>query len=467
MQGRSLGLRGKKTCTPEDPRQAVDLDMERLLIRNARIIDPSTGRDEISSLILADGVIAHIGPPPPRWSEKVFDATGLVACPGFIDLHTHLREPGREDKETIASGTRAAAAGGFTTVCPIPNTCPVIDSQTGLKFILSRAESEAVVNVVPYAAVTRGQLGEEIVEFGDLVHYGARGFTDDGHPIMNAEIMRRALEYSAMFGVPVLDHCEDRHLAGEGQVHEGYYSMKLGLRGIPALAESVQVARDVELAAFTGGHIHIMHVSKRQSLEHIRRAKAAGVRVTCEVTPHHLTLTDAALESYDTYYKVNPPLGDAADREALLAALLDDTIDAIATDHAPHTDIEKDQPFAEAPNGVIGLETAFPVLYTYLVEPGRLSLMKLIEKLTVGPARVLGLLPRGTLSLGAPADLVLLNLAAEVRVTREFFFSKSWNSPWLGQRLVGSVEMTIVGGTIVYHRRAFLAKPRQLCSAAS
>jgi dihydroorotase len=432
--------------------------MGQLIIRNARVIDPASGRDEIASITITDGIIEHVGHVVQSSSADVFDATGLIACPGFIDLHTHLREPGREDKETIASGTRAAAAGGFTTVGAIPNTCPVIDSQTGLKFIISRAESDALVNVLPYAAVTRGQQGEEIVEFGDLVHYGARAFTDDGHPIMNGEIMRRALEYSAMFNVPILDHCEDRYLAGEGVVHEGYYATKLGLKGIPPLAESVQVARDVELAAFTGGRVHIMHVSKRQSLPHIRRGKAAGVRVTCEVTPHHLTLTDAALESFDTNLKVNPPIGDAHDRQALIEALLDDTIDCIATDHAPHTDIEKDQPFADAPNGMVGLETAFPVLYTELVKTGIVPLAKLIEKLTIGPARVLGLEPRGTLRPGAPADVVLLNLAEEVEVTESFFFSKSCNSPWLGARLHGAVVMTIVGGEVVYHNREFVSK---------
>ncbi len=427
--------------------------MARLIIRNARVIDPSCGRDEITSIAISDGLIEAIGPRLPSGEADVFEATGFVVCPGFIDLHTHLREPGREDKETIATGTRAAAAGGFTTVCAIPNTCPVIDSQTGLKFIIARAESDAVVRVLPYAAVTRCQQGEEIVEFGDLVHYGARGFTDDGQPIMNAEIMRRALEYSAMFNVPVLDHCEDRHLAAEGVVHEGYYATKLGLKGIPPLAESVQVARDVELAAFTGGRIHIMHVSKRQSLAHIRRGKAAGVRVTCEVTPHHLTLTDEALESFDTNLKVNPPIGDKDDQAALIAALLDDTIDCIATDHAPHTDIEKDLPFVEAPYGMVGLETAFIVLYTYLVETGRVPLMKLIEKLTIGPSRVLGLEPLGTLEVGAPADLVVLNLAEKTHVTPEFFFSKSFISPWLGAQLSGAVEMTLIGGRVVFRRQ--------------
>jgi dihydroorotase len=429
--------------------------MDALLIKNGRVIDPACGRDEVASVLIEEGVVRKIGRIRDARGAQVIDATGLLVCPGFIDLHTHLREPGREDKETIATGTRAAAAGGFTSVCAIPNTNPVIDSQTGLKFVLSRAETDAVVNVFPYAAATKGQAGEEIVEFGDLVYYGAKAFTDDGHPIMNSEIMRRALQYTAMFNVPILDHCEDETLASEGHMHEGFYSTKLGLKGIPAQAESTQVSRDVELAEFTGGHIHICHISKAESLEHVRRGKARGVRITCEVTPHHLTLTDAALETFDTAFKVNPPLGSERDRDALIEALLDGTIDCIATDHAPHTDIEKDQPLADAPCGMIGLETAFPVLYTRLVLPGRLPLPLLIEKLTAAPAKVMHLEPRGSLAEGNPADVVLINLDREVEVTEEMFFSKSHNSPYIGERLTGGIETTIVGGKIVFRNRAF------------
>lgn len=431
-----------------------------ILITNGRVIDPASGRDGEASILIRDGEIVEIGKPQAPKDCTTIDARGLVVCPGFIDLHTHLREPGREDKETIATGTRAAAAGGFTTVCAIPNTSPCIDAQTGLRFILSRAETDAVVNVVPYAAVTKGQAGEEIVEFGDLVYYGAKGFTDDGHPIMNSEIMRRALEYSSMFNVPILDHCEDLALSDGGVMHDGFYATRLGLKGIPAVAESIQVARDVELARFTGGHVHICHVSKAQSLEYVRRGKSQGVRVTCEATPHHLALTDAAMEGFDTAAKVNPPLGSEEDRDALLAALLDGTIDCIATDHAPHTDIEKDNPLTEAPFGMIGLETAFSVLYTRLVEPGKLPLATLIEKLTSAPARVLHLEPRGTLAKDAPADLVLLDLNHEWTVAKEELHSRSWNTPLLGERLKGRAVTTIVGGRLVMRNREMqLPKP--------
>lgn len=433
--------------------------MSTLLIENVRLLNPANGRDEKGSLLVRDGKIAQVGSGISAVDAEKIDGRGWLLAPGFIDLHTHLREPGREDKETIATGTRAAAAGGFTTVCPIPNTTPVIDSQTGLKFILTRAQTDALVNVLPYAAVTKGQAGEEIVEFGDLVHNGARGFTDDGRPVMNTEIMRRALEYSAMFGVPILDHCEDAALAHGGVMHEGDVSLRLGLKGIPAVAESVQVARDAELVMATGGHMHIMHVSKRESAEVLRQAKAQvqnrnprGGRLTAEVTPHHLTLTDEELSNFNTAAKVNPPLGSADDREAMIEALLDGTIDCIATDHAPHTDIEKDMPITDCPFGMVGLETAFALVYTHLVMPGRFALPFLLEKMTCAPADVLGLRPRGTLDEGAPADLVLIDLEREFEVTRSFFRGRSSNSPLIGRRLQGLVMRTFVSGRTVFER---------------
>ena len=425
--------------------------MTHLFIKNAHVLDPSQKLDGKMSVLITDGVIARVGTDIDQPEDaRVIDAEGLHLFPGFVDIHTHLREPGREDKETIATGTRAAAAGGFTAVCPIPNTNPVIDSQTGLRFVLARAETEGVVNVFPYASVTKGQDGEQIVEFGDLVQNGAKGFTDDGRPVMNNEIMRRALEYSAMFNVPVLDHCEDSHMAHGGCIHEGDVSAKLGLKGIPAIAESVQVARDVELAAFTGGHIHIMHVSKKESIEHIRHGKARGINVTAEVTPHHLTLTDEAVVNFDTAAKVNPPMGSESDRVALLEALLDGTIDCIATDHAPHTDIEKDLPVNECPFGMIGLETAFPLMYTRLVKPGIMTLPFLIERITAVPARIIHVDPRGTLAPGAPADITLVNLDEEFEITRDFFHSKSKNSPFIGDKFFGRIRKTIVGGEVVF-----------------
>jgi len=427
--------------------------MTTLLIRNAHIVDPSQGIDGPADVLVKNGTIEAIGADAAKNAgddAESIDAAGLHLFPGFVDIHTHLREPGREDKETIATGTRAAAAGGFTSVCPIPNTNPVIDSLTGLRFILARAESEGVVNVFPFASVTMGQNGEQIVEFGDLVHNGAVGFTDDGRPVMNNEIMRRALEYSAMFNVPVLDHCEDTPLAHGGCMHEGDVSARLGLKGIPGVAESIQVARDVDLAEFTGGHIHIMHVSKRESLTHIRAGKARGVKVTAEVTPHHLTLTDAAVSDFDTSAKVNPPMGAEEDRQAMLEALLDGTIDCIATDHAPHTDIEKDMPITECPFGMIGLETAFPLLYTRLVKPGIMSLPFLIERMTSRPAEIIHIAPRGTLAPGAPADITLVDLNEEFEVTRDFFHSKSRNSPFIGDKFQGRIKRTIVGGRTVF-----------------
>jgi dihydroorotase len=440
--------------------------MPSLLIQNARVLDPASGIDFSSgSVLVQDGKIARVAEQIPTGDlpagTETVDAAGQLLCPGFIDLHTHLREPGREDKETIATGTRAAAAGGFTSVCPIPNTTPVIDSQTGLKFVLARAETDAVVNVFPYAAVTKGQAGEEIVEFGDLVHNGAYGFTDDGRPVMNTEIMRRALEYSAMFNVPILDHCEDAHLAHGGVMHEGEVSVRLGLKGIPAIAESVQVARDAELVMTTGGHMHIMHVSKRESVEVLRRAKAqmaartngsARGRLTAEVTPHHLCLTDESLLGFDTAAKVNPPMGSEDDRQSLIDALLDGTIDCIATDHAPHTDIEKDFPITECPFGMVGLETAFALVYTTLVKTGRFSLPFLVEKMTSVPADILHLEPRGTLAQGAPADLVLIDLDREFEVTPRFFRGKSTNSPLIGRQLQGLVMRTFVNGRSVFTR---------------
>ncbi|OPZ09833.1 MAG: Dihydroorotase [candidate division BRC1 bacterium ADurb.BinA292] len=422
--------------------------MTTYLLQGGRILDPANQRDETADLWLVEGRIAT-RPTASLQPDEVLDCRGLIVAPGLIDMHVHLREPGREDKETIASGTRAAAAGGFTSVCAIPNTTPVIDSQTGIKFITSRSQTDAVVNVFPYAAVTKGQKGEELTEFGDLLQAGAVGFTDDGRPIMNNQVMRRALEYSVTFDTLILDHCEDLNLAEGGVMREGELATRLGLRGWPSVAESIQVARDAELSEFTGGRIHVMHVSTRASVEIIRQARARGVRISCEVTPHHLALTVEACRTYSTNAKCNPPIGPESDRLALIEGLLDGTIEVIATDHAPHTEMEKDLMFTDAPNGIIGMETAFGVLNTVLVRPGLMTLPDLISRMTANPARLLRI-DKGTLSDGADADVALLDPEQVWTVDPERLHSKARNCPWNGQQLVGRPVATFVGGELIY-----------------
>ncbi|MFP4381450.1 MAG: dihydroorotase [Candidatus Sumerlaeia bacterium] len=428
--------------------------MTTLLIKNGRIIDPANKRDEVADILVEDGKIADCGRDLGAQADETIDATGKIVCPGFIDMHVHLREPGREDKENIESGSRAAAAGGFTSICPMPNTSPVVDSAQGLQFLLSRAREKSVVHILPVAAVTQGQMGESITEFGDLVYYGAIAFSDDGNPIMNAEIMHRALEYTSMFNVPILDHCEDQMLAEGGQMRSGAMAMKLGLKGIPGAANSCQVARDIDLARYTGGRVHIQHLSVRASVEYIATAREKGINVTCEATPHHLTLTDACLEGYDTNYKMNPPLGSEDDRQALLEGLRSGVIDCIATDHAPHTDMEKDQVFDQAPNGVLGMETAFGVCYTDLVLKKEIDLNLLIEKMTIAPAKILNL-TKGTLSKGVDADITILDLDHEYTVDAKQFFSRSSNCPWHGAKLKGRALYTIVDGRVVFENGSF------------
>ncbi len=419
-----------------------------LVIKNGRILDPASGRDEVADLLIENGKVAKIG--KDLSGDETIDATGKLVTPGLIDMHVHLREPGREDKETIGSGSEAAAAGGFTSICPMPNTDPVCDSAQGLQFLASRARETAKVNVFPIGALTKGQKGEAIVEFGDMVYYGAVAFTDDGHPVMNAEIMRRGLEYTSMFNVPVLDHCEDLNLSGGGQMRAGAMASKLGLKGIPAAANSSQVARDIDLADYTDGHVHIQHASVKATVEYVRLAKQRGVNVTCEATPHHLTLTDECLATYDSNFKMSPPLGNEEDRQALIAGLRDGTIEAVATDHAPHTDMEKDSVFADAPNGVLGMETAFPVLYTKLVETGELELGTLIERMTAGPARILNL-KKGSLAEGVDADVAIFDLDETYTVDAQKFFSRSHNCPFDGWEVKGRTVATVVGGKVVFN----------------
>lgn len=430
--------------------------MSRMLIRGARVVDPANRRDEKADVLIENGLIAAVKKGLTAKGIKVLTADGLVLCPGFIDLHVHLREPGREDEETIASGTRAAAAGGFTTICCMPNTDPAIDSATDVNHILAVAQRDGVVHVHPIAAVTRQREGKEITEYGDLAKAGAVGFSDDGNPVVNAGILRRALEYTAMLGRPVMDHAELPDLIGGGVVHEGDVAARLGLRGVPVAAESACVARDIEIAAETGGHIHICHVSTARACQLIAEARRRKVRVTAEVTPHHLTLTEEAINGFDTAARVSPPLRTQADRDALRKALRDGIIDCIATDHAPHSAMEKDLPFNDAPPGMIGLDFAFALLYTELVVPEIIPLATLIERMTTGPARVIAS-PRGTLAPGAPADLTLLDLKGTTRVSRETVYSKSFNTPFLGRKFQGAVAHTLVDGRLVFSRGRIVA----------
>ena len=425
----------------------------RILIEGGRLIDPANNVDDVLDVLIEGGRIAALGPggaargtPSP---DRVLDAHGKVVCPGFVDLHVHLREPGREDMETIATGTRAAARGGFTSVCAMPNTNPVNDNQSVTEFVLDRAKREGAVNVYPVGAITKGQKGEELAEIGELVGAGCVAVSDDGKPVMNAEIMRRALEYAGMFGIPVIQHAEDLNMTGKGSMHEGLVSTELGIRGIPAASEAIIVARDILLAELTGSHYHVAHVSTEESIRLIREAKAKGLHVTCEVTPHHFAITDEAVKSFSTNTKMSPPLRSTRHVEAVKAALRDGTIDAIATDHAPHTIQEKEVEFDSAPNGIIGLETAFALGVTVLVEGEVLTLNQLIARLSSEPARIFNL-PKGTLAVGADADVTIVDLTREWVVDARAFASKSRNTPFDGWKLRGEVLATIVGGKVVW-----------------
>ena len=422
-----------------------------ILLKGGRVVDPAQRLDALRDVLLEDGRVAALGAKLSRRGATVIDAEGLVVCPGFIDLHVHLREPGREDKETIATGTRAAAAGGFTAVCAMPNTTPVNDNSGITRFILDRARSEGVVRVYPIGAITRGSRGEELAEYGDLQESGCVAVSDDGRPVASARVMRRALEYAQAFGLPVVDHCEEPALAERAAMNEGPVATLLGLRGAPAVAESIVVERDVQLAELTGGRLHVAHLSTAGSTDAVRRGKARGVKVTAEVTPHHLFLTDQAVKEsdYDASTKMNPPLRSEADRRAVVEALRDGTIDAIATDHAPHTVDDKKVEYEEAAFGVVGLETAVGLCLDRLVGPGLLTLSRLVELLSAGPARAFGL-PGGTLAPGAPADVTLLDLDRTRKVDPGRFQSKGRNTPFAGWALKGAPVMTIVGGQVVW-----------------
>jgi dihydroorotase len=423
--------------------------MPLLWIANARVIDPAAKRDEVGDLFIRDGLIVPAPTAVDRKLARKIEATGLVACPGLVDIHVHFREPGQTHKETIATGSRAAAAGGFTTVVCMPNTIPPADNAGTIQFINDAARRDAVVKVHPTGAITVGLAGEVLAPIGSLKRAGVVAITDDGDCVQSNELMRRALEYAKMFDLPVMDHCQDRSMTRQAVMNEGVMSTRLGLRGWPHAAEDLIVSRNVVLSSCTGAHIHLQHISSRHSVEIIRQAKARGQRITAEATPHHIALTEAALSGYDTNFKMNPPLRTEADRKEIIAGLRDGTLDCIATDHAPHTDYEKDREFDYAPNGVIGLETALAVCLEILVRQGRFKLSQVVDLMTRRPAALLGLLA-GSLADGAPADVCLFDPEEAWRYDAKAGYSKSGNSPWHGQTLKGRVKMTLVDGRTIF-----------------
>jgi dihydroorotase len=428
-----------------------------IIIEGGRVIDPASGVDGPRTVVLRDGLVAEVSERAERPAGALtINARGRWVTPGFIDLHVHLREPGQEYKETVATGARAAVAGGFTAVVCMPNTRPVNDTLAVTELILARAAAAGLARVYPCGCISKGSSGEELAEYGELAAGGCVALSDDGKPVMSSSLMRRALEYASTFRLPLTVHEEDLALVGKGVMHEGATSTRLGLKGIPGQAEEVMVLRDIALAELTGGRVHIAHASTAGTVRAVREAKRRGLAVTAEVTPHHLTLTDedVASSGYSTDFKMSPPLRSAADVAACVAGLADGTIDCIATDHAPHSPVEKDLEFDAALNGIVGLETALPVCLA-LVRDGRLTERRLVEALTAAPARTFGL-PGGTLAPGAPADVAILDPAAEWQCTAERLHSKSKNSPWKGRRLTGRCTHAIVGGRLVHE----LAKER-------
>jgi dihydroorotase len=430
-----------------------------VLITNARVVDPSQELDANLDILIENGAIARVDKKikAPAGIE-VFDASGLVATPGFIDLHTHLREPGQEHKETIRTGTRAAVAGGYTAVCAMANTVPPNDERAVTEMVLAEAARNGLCRVYAIGAVSKGLKGEELAELADLRAAGCVGVSDDGKPVWNAQLMRRALEYCSMLGMPLIAHEEDANLNEGGVMHEGYYSTLLGMRGIPAASEETLVARDVILARLTNAHVHIAHLSTAGAVDAVRRARAEGVKVTCEVTPHHIALGDEAVQSFSTNLKMNPPLRSEAHRQAILEGIADGTIDAIATDHAPHHFDEKNVEFDLAPFGVTGLETAFAVCYTHLVRADVIDFSRLVDLLSCSPARIFHL-PGGTLAKGSVGDVALLDLDVEITVPNDFH-SKAANSPFVGHQLHGRVVGTFVGGVLRHDGRIAMPPPK-------
>jgi dihydroorotase len=423
--------------------------MARLLIKNGRVIDPAARQDGVADVWIEDGVIQGVGVGLPTEGSDVIDATGLIVAPGFIDMHVHLREPGFEHAETIESGSRAAAAGGFTSVCPMPNTMPVNDNATVTSYMIEKARRYAIVNVWPIGAITKASAGEELAAIGSMKEAGAVAISDDGRPVMNARVMRRAMESARSLGMPVINHCEDLHLSAGGDMHEGAESVRLGLRGIPGCSEDVMVARDILLAELTGARYHVAHISSRHSVEMVKFAKSRGLAVTSEVTPHHLALADRDMKPYDSNYKMKPPLRAPRDVTAVLEGVKNGAIDAIATDHAPHAGSEKMQEFESCPFGILGLETAIGITLEQLVHPGAISVARMVELFTTGPAWILGI-DRGTLAKGAAADVTIFSLDREWTYDVNKSFSKSRNSPFDGKSFKGGPVATVVAGEVVW-----------------
>jgi dihydroorotase len=426
--------------------------MKRLL-RGGRVVDPANGVDGMLDVLIEGGRVARVGRGLPAEGASVMDLpAGMVVCPGLIDMHVHLREPGQEHKETVATGTASAVAGGFTAVACMPNTSPVNDNANVTGYILAKAAEANLARVYPIGAVSRGSKGELLADIADLKQAGCVAITDDGHPVATALLLRRALEYAGMFGMPVIEHCEDPTLKGDGVAHEGFHAASLGLRGIPGAAEALGVERGVLLAELTGSAFHVAHMSARASLRAVRKAKEAGIRVTCEVAPHHFTLTDESLATpipYDTNTKMNPPLREAADRDAMVQGIVEGTVDAIATDHAPHHYDEKQVEFDRAPFGIVGLETAVSLAFDRLVHPGLISLARMVELMSVNPARILRV-PGGSLAEGSPADITILAPDLNVRVDAARLRSRSKNTPFDGWKLRGGVAATFVAGRAVF-----------------
>lgn len=423
----------------------------KIVIKNGRVINPATGLDDKLDLVLQDGFIATIDHNiHPKDGDTVIDATGCLVLPGLIDMHVHFREPGREDVETIIGGSQIAAKSGFTSVCTMPNTKPVIDNQALVRFIIMEA-AKGPINVFPAATITKGAKGEEISEMGKLVKGGAVAFTDDGRPVMSSIVMRRALEYARMFNVPILSHAEDTLLADEGLMNEGLNSTRLGLKGIPCEAEEVMVSRDILLTRLTGGRLHFCHISSAGSVELIRRAKKDGIKITCETAPHYFSITDDIIEEKMSMAKMNPPVRTEEHRKGIIEGLRDGTIDCIATDHAPHSPSEKMQEMEYAPFGIIGLETAVPLIITELVRNNNFSYIDAFSKVTCNPAAILNL-DRGTIAVGAHGDITIINPDKKILIDKNFIKSRCKNTPFMGMELYGSVEYTLCNGKIVYSR---------------